>query len=191
MKWGVCLLGDTHRTQLWRVYANISAVAFIAGLWLCEIPSTVSLLCVLTFILHCTVLPKDWGSMKWGNGLLIIYIFPTSSSELSDSKTSTQYCFSLGIVLNTHRLTINVSQFTGVSESRNKSYDANFLWVSLSRLITHVIDPQSIGKAVQISKNAPNTILKFNTYSVISTDLCQINKLLSFVDFIWQHFNLV
>ena len=71
-----------------------------------------------------------------------------------------------------------------VSESRNKNYDANVLCVSLSRLIPHVIDPQSIGKAVQWNKYAPNAILKSNTSSVISTDFCQINKLLSFVDFI-------
>jgi uncharacterized membrane protein YcfT len=30
----ISLLGDTHRTQLLRVYTNISVVAFIAGLWL-------------------------------------------------------------------------------------------------------------------------------------------------------------
>jgi hypothetical protein len=95
----------------------------------------------------------------------------------SYSKTSTQYCFSLGIVFNTHRLTINVAQFTVVSESSKKGYGANVLWVSRSRLIPHVIDPQSIGKAVQWNKYAPKAILKYNTSSVISTD-CQINKLL-------------
>ena len=50
-----------------------------------------------------------------------------------------------------------------VSEFRNKSYNANVLWVSLSSLIPHVIDPQSIGKAVQWKKYAPNANQKSNT----------------------------
>ena len=77
--------------------------------------------------------------MKWGIGLLNTqYIFSQCPPQLSDSKTSTQY-----------RLTIHVAQFTVVSESRNESYNTNVLWASLSRLIPHVIDPPSIGKAVQ------------------------------------------
>jgi hypothetical protein len=175
MKWGIELLGDTHRTQLWRVYVNISVAALIAELWLCEITFPVSLLCVLTFILHCTALPKDWGSMKWGNILLNTqYIFSQHPPQSYQTQTSTQYCFSLGIVFNTHRLTIKVAQFTVVSESRNKSY---VLWGSLSRLIIpHVIDPQSISKAVQWNKDAPSAILKYNTSSVINR--------LSLVDFL-------
>ena len=42
-----------------------------------------------------------------------------------------QYCFSFGIVFNTHRLTINVAQFTVVSESHNKSYNVTSLTKTL------------------------------------------------------------
>jgi hypothetical protein len=48
----------------------------------------------------------------------------------------------------------------------------------MSRLIPHVIDPQSIDKAVQWNKYAPNAILKSNTSSVISADLYQIRVIL-------------
>ena len=88
---------------------------------------------------------------------------PTVASSATDSTTDsprsrflevgfglTLYKWKQGmfkfIGFNTHsRLTINVAPFTVVSESRNKSYDTNVLWVSLSRLILHVINPQSRG----------------------------------------------
>jgi hypothetical protein len=59
----------------------------------------------------------------------------------SDSKTSSLYCFSSGIVFKPNsRLAgiIDAAYFTVVLESRNKSYDANVLWMSRSTLIPPV-----------------------------------------------------
>ena len=104
--------------------------------------------------------------MKWGISLLNTQDISSQCPPQSyqPPKHPRSIVFYLGIVFNTHsRLTINVAQFTVVSESRNKSYNANVLWVSLSRLIPHVMDPQSTGKAVQGNKYATNAILKYNT----------------------------
>ena len=71
MKWGISLLCDSQQNTTVKSFRkNQRCSPHVKS------PSQVNLLCVLTFIWHCTALPKDWGSMKWGNSLLNTqYIF--------------------------------------------------------------------------------------------------------------------
>jgi hypothetical protein len=129
----------------------------------------VSLLCVCVYRhSYCTVQLYIRTGDQW-NGVSLLNIYFFQRPQLSDSNIHAVLLFFSGIVSHTHRLTTNVFQLSlfqspairvGVTKS-------GCHWVSLSKLIPHGIDPQSIGKSVQWNKYAILSLI----HSVWLTDL--------------------